>query len=413
MYDTRSAPRSGREVRPQEPDGDAPLEKIVLNVNMGRHLEGTKIPPDKKQTVIDTLTKITGQKPVVVKARKSVSNFKLRAGFETAAMVTMRRERMWHFLDRLINLATPRIKDFRGLPDKAFDRQGNYALGLTEQGVFPEINMAEATFTHGMHINVCLPQQQPRSSPLRAGAARHAVREAGREVRRLQRSRPEEGGAKHDGTKAQYAKSRASPSSAPASCAAASSPAAPAACTASSASAASCSASSRSRARSRACARPAGKNGQNLATTNDRQLDRSDEKRDTMAIGDPIADMLTRIRNAVRNKSKTVDCLNSKVCRGIAEVLRDEGYIDGFDVIEDGRQGQIKHPPPLRPRRRAGPPPLTRRASPAAASTAASRPPQAPAGPGHRDRLHQSKGVLSDRKAREERVGGELLCVVE
>ncbi|MCC6427517.1 MAG: 50S ribosomal protein L5 [Phycisphaerales bacterium] len=129
------------------------LQKIVLNVNMGRHLEGTKVPPHIKQQIIDTLTTVSGQKPIVIRAKKSVSNFKLRAGFESSVMVTMRRERMWHFLDRLINLATPRIKDFRGLPDKAFDRRGNYSFGVTEQGIFPEINMAEAAFTHGMHLN--------------------------------------------------------------------------------------------------------------------------------------------------------------------------------------------------------------------------------------------------------------------
>jgi large subunit ribosomal protein L5 len=140
------------------------LEKIVLNVNMGRHLEGSKLPPHVRGQVIETLTKVTGQKPVVVKAKKSVSNFKLREGFESSAMVTIRRERMWHFLDRLINLATPRIKDFRGLPDKAFDRQGNYAMGLTEQGVFPEINMAEAQFTHGMNINFCFSNSTPERS---------------------------------------------------------------------------------------------------------------------------------------------------------------------------------------------------------------------------------------------------------
>ncbi len=140
------------------------LEKIVVNVNMGRHLEGTKIPADKKQTIIDTVTKVTGQKPVVVKAKKSVSNFKLRAGFESSVVVTMRRERMWNFLDRLINLTTPRIKDFRGVPDKAFDRQGNYSFGLTEQGVFPEINMADVTFTHGMHINFVFRNSKPELS---------------------------------------------------------------------------------------------------------------------------------------------------------------------------------------------------------------------------------------------------------
>ncbi|MBX3404295.1 MAG: 50S ribosomal protein L5 [Phycisphaeraceae bacterium] len=140
------------------------LRSIVINVNMGRHLEGTKLPPNVKATVLDTITKISGQKPVVLKAKKSVSNFKVREGYETAAMVTLRRERMWHFLDRLINLATPRIKDFRGLNDRSFDRQGNYAMGLSEQGVFPEINMAEVTFTHGMNINMVFSNSSPELS---------------------------------------------------------------------------------------------------------------------------------------------------------------------------------------------------------------------------------------------------------
>lgn len=140
------------------------LEKIVLNVNMGRHLEGAKIPPQVKDTVIETLRTVSGQKPVVVKAKKSVSNFKVREGVDSSAMVTIRRERMWHFLDRLINLATPRIKDFRGLNDKAFDKDGNYAMGLTEQGVFPEIDMAKAVFTHGMNINFVFSNSTPAKS---------------------------------------------------------------------------------------------------------------------------------------------------------------------------------------------------------------------------------------------------------
>ena len=140
------------------------LEKIVINVNMGRHLEGTKIPVNVKTTVLDTIMRVAGQKPVVLKAKKSVSNFKVREGLETAAMVTLRRDRMWHFLDRLVNLAAPRIKDFRGVSDKAFDKQGNYSMGLTEQGVFPEINMAEATFTHGMHINFVFNNSTPELS---------------------------------------------------------------------------------------------------------------------------------------------------------------------------------------------------------------------------------------------------------
>jgi large subunit ribosomal protein L5 len=140
------------------------LEKITLNVNMGRHLDGTKVPSNVREAVIHTLTTITGQKPVKINAKKSVSNFKVREGYETAFKVTLRRETMWNFMDRLINLATPRIKDFRGLNDKAFDRAGSYSMGLNEQGVFPEINMAEQGFTHGMNINFSFKNSNPEMS---------------------------------------------------------------------------------------------------------------------------------------------------------------------------------------------------------------------------------------------------------
>lgn len=163
-YDERVAKALSEKFGLTNPMQRPRITAITINVNMGRHLEGTKLPPNVRQTVLDTMTKISGQKPVVIKARKSVSNFKLRAGYEVAAMVTLRRERMWHFLDRLVNLATPRIKDFRGLNPKAFDRQGNYSMGLTEQGVFPEINMAEVTFTHGMHINIQFKNSSPELS---------------------------------------------------------------------------------------------------------------------------------------------------------------------------------------------------------------------------------------------------------
>jgi len=147
-------PKVGEQFGVTNPMAMPKLEKITLNVNMGRHLDGTKVPASIQNTVFDTLTKISGQKPVLIRAKKSVSNFKVREGYPTAVKVTIRRDQMWHFLDRLIHLATPRIKDFRGLSRKGFDRQGNYAMGLTEQGVFPEINMAEVDFTHGMNINL-------------------------------------------------------------------------------------------------------------------------------------------------------------------------------------------------------------------------------------------------------------------
>ncbi|MAX23794.1 MAG: 50S ribosomal protein L5 [Phycisphaeraceae bacterium] len=128
------------------------LEKIVLNVGLGKQLEGTKVNATAKEQVLADLATISGQKAVMVKAKKSVSNFKVRAGYETGAMVTLRGSRMWTFFDRLIAVAIPRIKDFRGLKDNSFDGRGNYSFGITEQGIFPEIDMANAKFLHGMNI---------------------------------------------------------------------------------------------------------------------------------------------------------------------------------------------------------------------------------------------------------------------
>jgi small subunit ribosomal protein S8 len=132
-----------------------------------------------------------------------------------------------------------------------------------------------------------------------------------------------------------------------------------------------------------------------------------------MSIGDPIADMLTRIRNAVRNKSKTVVCVRNKVCVGIAGVLRDEGYIDGFDLIEDGRQGQIR----IRLKYGAGGESvlhkLSRESKPGCRQySGVEELPRPLQGLGIAI-VSTSKGVISDRKAREERVGGELLCTIE
>lgn len=164
MYDTEVRPKIAEKFGVSNRMAQPRFDKIVVNVSMGRHIEGNKIAPTVKTTVLETISKVTGQKPIVLKAKKSVANFKVRAGVESAAMVTLRRDRMWHFLDRLINLATPRIKDFRGLNRNAFDRQGNYSLGLSEQGVFPEINMAEVQFTHGMNINIGFTNSTPEMS---------------------------------------------------------------------------------------------------------------------------------------------------------------------------------------------------------------------------------------------------------
>lgn len=140
------------------------FDKVVLNVGMGKELEGTKVKPAVRDQVLADLAAISGQKAVMVKARRSVSNFKVRSGYQTHAMVTLRGDRMWEFLDRLITLAIPRVKDFRGLSAKAFDKAGNYSLGLGEQGVFPEINMAEVQYAHGLNVNVVIRNSDPDRS---------------------------------------------------------------------------------------------------------------------------------------------------------------------------------------------------------------------------------------------------------
>ena len=100
----------------------------------------------------------------MIKAKKSVSNFKVREGAPSAFMVTMRRYRMWSFLDRLMNLAMPRIKDFRGVSPKSFDASGSYSFGLTEQAVWPEVDMTKSSFIHGMHINIVFARSNPELS---------------------------------------------------------------------------------------------------------------------------------------------------------------------------------------------------------------------------------------------------------
>ena len=140
------------------------MSKIVVNVGIGRHLENQKLKQEIADTVVSTLTQISGQKPILRLAKKSVANFKVREGAPSGYMVTLRRDRMWHFLDRLMNLAMPRIRDFRGVSAKSFDRDGNYSVGLTEQAVWPEINMARVTFNHGMNINICFEGSNPEMS---------------------------------------------------------------------------------------------------------------------------------------------------------------------------------------------------------------------------------------------------------
>ena len=126
------------------------LDKVVVSMGVGKAVQ------EKKRMVAATgdLARITGQKPLVCKARKSVSNFKLRTGYEIGCKVTLRGQRMFYFLERLINVAIPRLRDFRGLSPDSFDGRGNYSIGLPDQTMFPEINLDKMEFDQGMNITI-------------------------------------------------------------------------------------------------------------------------------------------------------------------------------------------------------------------------------------------------------------------
>lgn len=124
------------------------LKKIVVNMGLGEAVANPKI----IDSAVVELRAITGQKPIVTRSKKSIANFKLREGLPIGAMVTLRRERMWEFLDRLVTLSLPRVRDFRGISNRAFDGAGNYTLGLKEQIVFPEINFDKVDKIKGMNI---------------------------------------------------------------------------------------------------------------------------------------------------------------------------------------------------------------------------------------------------------------------
>jgi large subunit ribosomal protein L5 len=126
------------------------LEKIVLNVGVGRATQQ----PSLLEGAVRDLTQITGQKPLVTKAKKSIAGFKLREGNSIGAKVTLRGNRMWEFFDRLVSLAIPRIRDFRGLPPTGFDGRGNYTFGVTEQLIFPEIDYDKVDTVRGMDITI-------------------------------------------------------------------------------------------------------------------------------------------------------------------------------------------------------------------------------------------------------------------
>ncbi|HEX7295418.1 MAG TPA: 50S ribosomal protein L5 [Pyrinomonadaceae bacterium] len=126
------------------------LEKVVINMGMGEAIANNKI----LDTAADELRAITGQKPVITKAKKSIASFKLRQGMPIGVVVTLRGDRMYEFLDRLVSVALPRVRDFRGVSPKAFDGRGNYTIGIREQLIFPEIDFNKVDKLRGMNISI-------------------------------------------------------------------------------------------------------------------------------------------------------------------------------------------------------------------------------------------------------------------
>jgi large subunit ribosomal protein L5 len=127
------------------------VDKIVVNIGMGEAIGNAKA----MDAAASDLATITGQRPIVTKSRKAISNFRLRIGMPIGLKVTLRGERMWHFLEKLVTVALPRIRDFQGVPDRSFDGRGNYSLGLKEQLVFPEIDYEKIDRLRGLEITIC------------------------------------------------------------------------------------------------------------------------------------------------------------------------------------------------------------------------------------------------------------------
>jgi len=148
LYKSKIVAELTKEFKYGNPMAVPKMEKVIVSMGVGRAVQDKKFMELAKKD----LTLICGQMPLVCKARKSVSNFKVREGYETGLKVTMRGVRMYEFMDRLINLTIPRVRDFRGLNPKSFDGRGNYSMGLSEQAVFPEINPAQIDVQQGMNI---------------------------------------------------------------------------------------------------------------------------------------------------------------------------------------------------------------------------------------------------------------------
>jgi large subunit ribosomal protein L5 len=149
-FESEIAPALMRELKIENRMRVPRLKKITVNMGLNEARDNVKV----LDAAVDELQQITGQKPVLTRARKAISNFKLRQGMPIGVMVTLRRERMWEFFDRLVNISLPRVRDFRGVSDKAFDGRGNYSLGIREHSIFPELNLDKVEKVKGMTITI-------------------------------------------------------------------------------------------------------------------------------------------------------------------------------------------------------------------------------------------------------------------
>jgi len=151
MYHTEVKSALQKDLGIENPMAVPTISKIVVNMGVGEAAQNAKL----LDGAVSDMTAITGQKPVLTKARKSVANFKLREGMSVGCRVTLRGAQMWEFLDRLVNIALPRIRDFKGINPKSFDGRGNYTLGIREQIIFPEIDYDKVDRIRGMDITIC------------------------------------------------------------------------------------------------------------------------------------------------------------------------------------------------------------------------------------------------------------------
>ena len=149
-YQKEIAPRIQKEFGIDNPMAVPKLTRIVLNMGMGEAVSNVKL----LDTAVDELSAIAGQKAVITRAKKSIATFKLRTGMPIGCRVTLRGERMYEFLDRLINIALPRVRDFRGLPGKAFDGRGNYTIGVKDHLIFPEIDYSKVDKSKGLNVTI-------------------------------------------------------------------------------------------------------------------------------------------------------------------------------------------------------------------------------------------------------------------